>query len=101
MKIDRRTFLKQSLVGALGLALAPAALVPAPAKVPAALGTNPLFTGALGQYEGVCIYGAEIVEPVASDLFTYGSAAVKHTCIEHELKGEWIPFNKLTRQGCR
>lgn len=93
MKIDRRTFLKQSLVGALGLALAPAALVQAAPK-PAAV--NPLFTGALGRYEGVRIYGSEIVEPLASDLKIYGSAAVK---FDPEGYGVWIPMKDMIRQG--
>ena len=93
--------MKLSLLGALGALVAPGSLVPAAANQPAAASTNPLFTGALGRYEGVVIYGGEIVEPVARDLFTYGSGAVKSSCIKDELKAEWIPFNKMIRPGGR
>lgn len=90
--------MKYSLLGALGAFMAPGSLVPAAEKAPAAAGTNPLFTGALGRYEGVHIYGSEIVEPLASDLRIYGSAAVK---FDADGYGVWIPMKEMIRPGGR
>lgn len=98
MKITRRKFLIQSSIGALGLALAPGLLKATAGKAPAAAGTNPLFTGALGRYEGVNIIES-IPGPPMVDLATHGKLAVKTSCIKDELKAEWIPINKFYRQG--
>ena len=100
--------MKAAGLGALGLALGIEAVPAAAQKAPAAAGTNPLFTGALGRYEGVSIihspgdpladlkyYAGEQWTQAQRDLLTRGSAAVM---VEGN-KGRWIPFNKLIRQG--
>jgi hypothetical protein len=116
MRITRRKFLKQSLIGALAAVMAPAVLVATAKKAPAAAGTNPLFTGALGQYEGVNIihninspladleyYAGDQWDKAQQDLMKEGSAVFKFhgPSIKDQLKAEWIPINKLHRPGGR
>lgn len=95
MKITRRKFIRSSIMGALGLALGIDAVASAPKKAPAALGRNPLFSGALGKYEGVTVYEPTEHEAAIVEAYMKGSGAVMY-------KGrgaKWIPINKLYRQG--
>jgi hypothetical protein len=77
---------------------------------------NPLFSGALGQYEGVNIihninspladleyYAGDQWDMAQQDLMKEGSAVFKFhgPSIKDQLKAEWIPINKLHRPGGR
>lgn len=123
LKINRRQFLARAGAGALAAILAPGMLLAAGRNVAPAPAGNPLFTGALGQYDGINIYedtlslsaieDAQRWDEESSplddfkfmagdrwteaqlDLFTRGQAAVK----VNKIKAEWIPINKMIRKG--
>ena len=103
MNITRRKFIKSSCIAALAAVMAPAALLSTagkPAAAAAVRPTNPLFTGALGRYEGVSIYES-ITAPIYGlnraifDAQNYGICAVKHSWIKDDLRAEWIPIDKI------
>jgi hypothetical protein len=105
LKISRRKFLQFAGLAVLAAAV-PSSMVPAAAqKAPAAAGTNPLFTGALGRYEGVSIIHSpgDGLGPW-QELYQVGST-VKKVSVNIDGKDfvtiheQWIPFNKLIRQG--
>jgi len=112
LKINRRKFIKYSLVGVLGAIIAPGSLAAAAGKPAAAAYPNPLFTGALGRYEGISIhhnpgealadrafFEGEQWSQAQMDLFIRGKVAVK---VAHPSnKCEWIPINKMIRPGGR
>jgi len=113
LKINRRKFLQLATLGTLGLALGIEAVPAAAQKAPAAAGMNPIFTGALGRYEGVSIIhspgdwldeAAEIDRKffegdqwskAQRELLTRGSTAIK----VNRTKARWIPFNKMNHPG--
>jgi hypothetical protein len=115
MKITRRKFLYQSVIGALGLAIAPGILAATAKKAPAAVRTNPLFTGALGRYEGVNIvhtpgsgmmpYDDRMFLSQVRDAHKYGSGWSKIKPVKIEGKDyyigelERVAFNDLFRRG--
>jgi len=92
LKISRRQFLRSAGILALAAAV-PSSMITAAGKPPAAARTNPIFTGALGRYEGVSIIHSP--GDALGDLEIYGSAAYK---VDGN-KAEWIPFTKMIRQG--
>jgi hypothetical protein len=114
LKINRRQFLARAGAGALAAMLAPGMLAAAGRNVAPVEPGNPLFTGALGRYEGVTImhtpgdaladleyYAGDQWSQAQQDLFTRGSAAVKvySPSVTKRLKGEWIPINRMIRKG--
>jgi len=97
--------LQLATLGTLGLALGLEA-VPAAARIaPAAGRTNPIFTGALGRYEGVSIIHSpgDGLGPMR-ELYHVGST-VKKVSVNIDGKDfvtiheQWIPFTKLNRPG--
>jgi hypothetical protein len=105
LKITRRKFLKFAGLAALTAAV-PSSMVPAAAGNPPAAGrTNPLFTGALGRYEGVSIIHSpgDGLGPMR-ELYQVGST-VKEVSVNIDGKDfvtiheKWIPINQMIRQG--
>ena len=107
MKITRRKFLKQIGIGAAAAVMAPSVLVAAAEKAPAAAYPNPLFTGALGQYDGVHIYEDKLSLSQIEDAQRWGSAwsKIKPVKIDgtdyYVCTAERIPFDELYRPGGR
>lgn len=100
--------------GVLAAMLAPGMLAAAGRNVAPVVPGNPIFTGALGRYEGITIihspgdpladlkyYAGDRWDEAQQDLMTRGSAAVKvySPSITKQLKGEWIPINRMIRRG--
>lgn len=89
MAINRRNFIKFTLGSLAAGYLMPAAaldkLAAAAEKAPAAAGTNPLFSGALGQYDNVVIYGTGARE-IVFDNVDHGVVAIKT---------RWVPIDEF------
>lgn len=92
-RINRRQFLKSIGTGVLAMGLAPGLLSAAGRNVAPAPAGNPLFTGAIGRYDGVTIFEPTEVQAAILEAFNKGSGAVMY-------KGrgvQWIPMQKMIR----
>jgi len=96
VKINRREFLKLAGAGALALGLAPGLLPAAGRNVAPVPAGNPLFTGAIGRYEGVTIFeprpsDLRAVQNAMMDSFYNGSGAIGYT----GRGARWIPIRTM------
>lgn len=105
LKINRRQFLVKAGTGALAIMLAPGMLAAAGRNVAPVEPGNPLFTGALGRYEGVNIIHSpgDGLGPMR-ELYHAGST-VKEVSVNIDgedfvtIHEKWIPINKIIRRG--
>lgn len=89
--------------GVLAACLAPGMLAAAGRNVAPVVPGNPIFTGAIGRWEGLTIHENQALEDykfftgdqwskAQHEMFTRGQAAIK---VNTGKKAEWIPYQKI------